>query len=104
MSIKNIQQSTEQSAKVVGGRALEISEGNLVLLWDQSKGHSNIQYLNEGQEFMVIENHPDPNIYFSKPVDSKGLFHLVYQSKLQDLGCANKEEVSSERDDCVHWP
>ena len=48
-------------------------EGSLVLLQDHPKGHNKIQDYFKEQEFVVVEQLCEPNVYQIKPLSDVGL-------------------------------
>ena len=72
-ALKNIQKSAEKSALRTGGKELSIPEGNLVLLWDHPKGCNKIQDHLRDQEFVVVEQLCEPNVYQNKSVNGVSL-------------------------------
>ena len=84
MCIEEYTKSAEQSALRAGGKELSIPEGNLVLVEDHSKGHNKIQDCFKDQEFVVVEQLLEPNVYQIKPVNGVSLEEIVNYRQLQD--------------------
>ena len=68
-ALKSIEKSAEQSALRTGGKELSIPEGNLVLLQDHPEGHNKIQDHFKDQEFVVVKQLHEHNVYQIKPVN-----------------------------------
>ena len=62
-ALKSIKKSAEQNALRTGGKELSIPEGNLVLLWDHPEGCNKIQDCFKDQEFVVVKQLHEPNVY-----------------------------------------
>ena len=62
-ALKSIKKSAEQSALRTEGKELSIPEGNLVLLCDHPEGHNKIQDHFKDQEFVVVKQLHEPNVY-----------------------------------------
>ena len=75
----------EKSVSQEGGKALEISIGNLVLLHDHPGGWSKIQDHYKSKLFVMEWKHWDPNVYDIKPLCGKDPMHTVNQQQLFDL-------------------
>ena len=71
-ALKRMKISAEKSVSQVGGKALNIPIGNLVLLHDHPKGHNKIQDNYKNELFVVESKHQDPNVYVIKPLNGKG--------------------------------
>ena len=84
-ALKSIKKSAEQCALRTGGKELSILEGNLVLLQDHPKGHNMIQDHFKDQEFVVVIQLHEPNVYQIKPVNGVNLEWVVNCRQLQDL-------------------
>ena len=65
------------SAQRTSRENLAIPEGNWVLLFDYSEGQSKIQDKYKSEEFVVVGNHPDPNVCNIMPEVGKGLVQTV---------------------------
>ena len=71
-ALKSIMKSAEQSALRTVGKELSIPEGNLVLLRDHPEGHNKIHDHFKDQEFVVVKQCCEPNVYQIKPVNGAG--------------------------------
>ena len=67
-TLKNIQKSAEKSVLRRKGKELSILKGNLVLLWDHPEGHNKIQDHFKDQEFVIVDQLLQSNVYQIKPV------------------------------------
>ena len=84
-ALKSIKKSAEQSALRLGGKELSIPEGNLVLLWDHPIGHNKIQVHFKDEEFVLVKQLHEPNVYQIRPVNGVGPEWVVNCRQLQDL-------------------
>ena len=84
-ALKSIKKSAEQSALRTGGKELSIPEGNLVLLQDHPEGQNKIQECFKDQEFVVVKQLHEPNVYRIQPVNGVGPGQIVNCRHLQDL-------------------
>ena len=62
-ALRSIKKSAEQSALRTGGKELSIPEGGLVSLLDHPEGHNKIQDHFKDQEFVVVKQLCEPNVY-----------------------------------------
>ena len=76
---------------------MSFPEGNLVLFQDHPKGHNKIQYHFKDQEFVVVKQLHEPNVYQIKPVNCIGPEQVVNCRQLQDLQKAH--DISSNTSD-----
>ena len=83
-ALKRIKQSAEKSVSQAGGKALEISIGNLVLLHDHLEGWNKIQDHYKSKLFVMESKQWHPNVYNIKPLYGKGPMHMVNQWQLFD--------------------
>ena len=84
-ALKSIKKIAEQSALRTGGKELSIPEGNLVLLWGHPKGDNNIQDHFKDQEFIVVKQLHEPDVYQNKPVNGVGSEWVINCRQLKDL-------------------
>ena len=70
MCIEEHTKSSKQSSLRTGGKELSIPEGILVLLQDHPKGSNKIQDHFKDQEFVVMEQLCEPNVYQIKPTNA----------------------------------
>ena len=103
-ALKNIQRHEEQSALRTGGKELSISEGNVVILWDHTKGHNKIQDHFKDQEFVVVEQLHEPDMYCIKPVNGVSLEKIVNCRQLQDLQKAHNESDTTSDEEMGDIP
>ena len=64
-------------------------------MWDYPKGHKKIHDY-KYTKFIVVDPHPDPNVYNTEPVDGKGLMWSINQCEIQALGYTLKEVIPME--------
>ena len=62
-ALKHIKQSAKKSQIRTGGKSLQISIGNLVLLRDHPKGCNKIQDNYKFEPFLIVNHHKEPNVY-----------------------------------------
>ena len=91
-ALRCIQASTKKSADRVGGKDLHIPVGNLVLLRDHPEGRNKIQDHYKTDPYVVTRLHSDPNVYYIKPVNGKGVPKKVNRRQLFDLKRSLVEE------------
>ena len=77
--LKSIQARAKVNEQTSGGKNLDIPIGNLVLLRDHSEGQNKIQDGYKPDLFKVTGKHQDPNVYYIRPLDRKGLVKQVNQ-------------------------
>ena len=75
----------KQSVARAGGKPLQISAGNLMLLRDHPEGQNKIQGNFKSKLFVVESQHLDPNVYIIKPVSGKGVVQKVNWCQLFNL-------------------
>ena len=61
----------------VGGQALNIPVGSLVLLCDHPGGQNKKQDKYKSELFVMKSKHWDPNVYSIKPLIGKGPMHMA---------------------------
>ena len=106
-ALRSICQSTQKNTERLNKKLLEIPEGNLVLLCDHPEGHNKIQDKYKNEEFVVVGNHSEPNVYCIKPVSGNGPEWMVIWNQLQELGrIQNDGGLNSPQDthDGTHVP
>ena len=97
--MKSIKKSAEQSALRTAGKELSIPESNLVLLQDHPEGCNKIKNHFKDQEFVVVKQLQEPNVYQNKPVNGVGPEQVVNCRQLQDLQKAHdNNDNTSDRE------
>ena len=81
-ALKRIKHDAEGSVSWVGGKAIDIPPGNLVLLCDHLEGCNKIQGNYKSKLFLMELKQKDPNVYTIKPLNGKGPMHMVNQQQL----------------------
>ena len=94
---KNIKATNTKYRKVVGGKDLIITVGNLVLLCDHPKGCNKIQNNNKDQIYVVTSHHEHKNAYFVKPLGSKISPKQVNRCQMLDLGITEEQELECQK-------
>ena len=84
-ALKRIKTSAEKSVSQAGGKALDIPEGNLVLLHDHPEGCNKIQDNYKNELFVMESKHQDLNVYIIKPLNGKGLMCTLNWQQLFNL-------------------
>ena len=95
-AFKSIKKSAYQTALRTGGKELSIPEGNLVLLWDHPEGHNKDCF--KDQEFVVVKQLCEPNVYPIKPVNGVSPEQVVNCRQLQDLQKAHDNNNNSNKE------
>ena len=95
MGIEKIKLSAEKSVFQSGGKAFNISLGNLVLLHDHPVSHNKIQENYKRELFAMKLKLQDPNVYTIKPLNGKGAMHMVNWWQLFDLHKSLGNDMSS---------
>ena len=103
-TLKGIKMSAEQSALKTGGKELSIPEGNLVLLWDHPEGHNKIQDCFKDQEFVVVKQLCESNVYQIKPINGIGPEWVVNCRQLQDLQKAHDNNDNTSNKEVSNVP
>ena len=75
--LKSIQARAKVNERSSGDKDFDIPIGNLVLLCDHPEGQNKIQDDYKPDLFEVTGKHSDPNAFFVKPLDGKGLVKQV---------------------------
>ena len=95
-ALKHIKQSAKKSQIRTGGKSLQIPIGNLVLLRDHPEGHNKIQDNYNGQLFVVVDHHKDPNVYVIHSLNKKGPKKTVNRGQLFDLKKSQGDPLTSD--------
>ena len=85
-ALKSIQARAKVNERSSGDKDFDIPIGNLVLLRDHLEGRNKIQDDYKPDLFEVTGKHSDPNAFFVKPLDGKGLVKQVNRRQMFDLG------------------
>ena len=83
-ALKHIKMSAKASAERVGGSNFHIPIGHLVLLRDHPEGRKKIQDNFKSDVFIVHDHHPDPNVYYIKPLSGDNV-RVANRRQLYDL-------------------
>ena len=68
-ALKLINKSTLCNKSVTGGKDLSISVGNHLLLHDHQEGRNKIQNRFKSDIYVVVNHHPEPNVYYIQLLD-----------------------------------
>ena len=77
--LKSIQARAKVNERLLGDKDFDTAIGNLVLLHDHLEGWNKIQDDYKLDLFEVTGKHSDPNAFFVRPLDGKGLVKQVNQ-------------------------
>ena len=85
-AVKNIKQQSQATKQRSKGKTLTIPIGNLVYLRDHPAGRCKIQDAYKPEQYVVSRKHPDPNVYYIKPLTGNRAEFSVNRRQLRDLG------------------
>ena len=103
-ALKSIKKSAEQGALRTGGKELSIPEGNLVLLWDHPESHNKIQDHFKDQEFVMVKQLHEPNVYWIKPVNGVSPEWVANCRQLQALQKAHDNNDNTNNEEVGNVP
>ena len=102
--LKSIQARAKVNERSSRDKDFDIPIGNLVLLHDHPEGQNKIQDDYKLDLFEVTGKHSDPNAFFVRPLDGKGLVKQVNQQQMFDLGITEWERREGESDQIEEDP
>ena len=103
-ALKSTKKSPEKSSLRRGGKELSILEGNLVLLCDYPEGCNKIHDCFKDQEFVVVKQLYEPNVYWIKPVNGVSQEWVVNCGQLQDLQKAHDNNDNTSNKEAGNVP
>ena len=103
-ALRSIQARAKVNERSSGDKDFDIPIGNLVLLRDHPEGRNKIQDDYKPDLFEVTGKHSDPNAFFVKPLDGKGLVKQVNRQQMFDLGVMERERREGESDQIEEDP
>ena len=103
-ALKSIQARAKVNERSSGDKDFDIPIGNLVLLRDHPEGRNKIQDDYKLDLFEVTGKHSDPNAFFVKPLDGKGLVKQVNRRQMFDFGVTERDRREGESDQVKEDP
>ena len=95
-ALKHIKQSTKKSQIRTGGKPLQITVGNLVLLRDHPEVYNKIQDNYKSKLFIIVDHHNDPSVYIIQSLDKKEPKKTVIRQQLFDLKKSQGDPITSD--------